>query len=450
MESVPSESSCTGMTVLPGWAVSGTMHAPGSKSLAQRCLLAAFLAEGQTRVRGVPACQDVEGLLGALRGLAGGGWGQDGTYEGGAWTFMGPEKQHTAVRVGESGTCARLLTACVALGGHGRGPVHIIPEGSLGSRTSPALVEALKKAGACISSGSEGGAAPDSGWPMIVIPVDCPAKLTLLNPSSSQEVSALLFALAAKGGGILSVEGVLPSEPYIRMTQSVLGEFGVEVAEVGGQFTVAGTMRAPAHEIVVEPDASAAAVLLAAGCLSGGTVQVPGLTSRSVQGDLRIIEHLRAFGCRGKMEAQGLRASGIPCRGAEIDLVGEPDLAPVLAVVGAMACYHSGEPALLKGLGTLEGKESPRLSGLANTLGRMGWEVRTGPDWLGVDAAPVRAVDVASPMALDPEGDHRMAFAYALLGLGFSGVRITGAACVGKSYPNFWTDLVGAGANIQG
>jgi 3-phosphoshikimate 1-carboxyvinyltransferase len=284
---------------------------------------------------------------------------------------------------------------------------------------------------------------------MDVDPVDCPPRLTIRNPSSSQEVSALLFALAARGGGAVTVEGAIPSEPYLRMTESVLSEFGVEVDERDGLFTVAGTLSAPAAEIAVEPDASAAAALLAAGCISGGKVRVAGLTSQSVQGDLRIIEHLRAFGCCGTVEAEGTTASGIPRRGAKIDLVGEPDLAPILAAVAAMACLHSGEPSLLEGLGTLEGKESPRLSGLAKALSLLGWQVRSGSDWLGVDAAPGGPPDGAGPVALDPAGDHRMAFAFALLGLGFTGVRIPGCGCVGKSYPNFWEDLHRAGANIQ-
>jgi len=284
---------------------------------------------------------------------------------------------------------------------------------------------------------------------MDIEPVDCPSRLHIRNPSSSQEVSALVLALAARGGGVLAVEGAIPSEPYLRMTCSVLAEFGVEVDEANGLLRATGILRAPASEIVVEPDASAAAVLLAAGCMSGGSVRISGLTSDSMQGDLRIIEHLRAFGCKAALEEGGVTAGGLPSRGAEIDLAAEPDLAPVLAVVGALACFHSGEGSLLKGLGTLEGKESPRLSGLAAALRHLGWQVRTGPDWLSVEAAPTRAPQAAAPVVLDPADDHRMAFAFALLGLGFTGVRIPGSSCVSKSYPDFWEDLGRAGANIQ-
>ena len=98
--------------------------------------------------------------------------------------------------------------------------------------------------------------------------------------------------------------------------------------------------------------------------------------------------------------------------------------------------------------GTLEGKESPRLSGLAQILRRVGWQVRAGADWLSVDAAPVRQPEGGGPVTLDSMGDHRMAFAGALLGLGYTGMRITGHECVGKSYPNFWTDLAQAGVKI--
>ncbi|MDE0915349.1 MAG: hypothetical protein OSB57_09225 [Planctomycetota bacterium] len=447
METTTSESGRTGVTVLPGGSVSGPMYPPGSKSLAQRYLLAAFLAEGPTRLAGVPECLDVEAMLGALRSLAGSGWGQDGNFVGGAWPLQGSPK--TSLSLGESGTCARLLTACVALGGQGRGSVHFRPEGTLVSRTSPALGESLVAAGANLGTRFKAEAPPVLGWPLTVEPVDCPPCLTIRDPSSSQEVSGLLFALAARGGGTVAVEGVIPSEPYVRMTESVLEEFGVQVDEVDGLFTVTGALMAPAHTITIEPDASAAAVLLAAGCISGGTVRIPGLTSDSVQGDLRVIEYLQAFGCRGAVDAEGAMAGGVPSRGAKIDLSGEPDLAPVMAVVGAIACLRSGEPSVLEGLGTLEGKESPRLSGLAEVLRRLGWQVRTGPDWLSVDAAPTDFHGGAPPVPIDSKGDHRIAFTLSLLGVAHVGVRIVGADCVGKSYPNFWADLAGAGANIE-
>ncbi len=448
METTTSESNRPGVTILPGQSVEGTMGVPGSKSLAQRHLLAAFLAQGRTQVECVPECGDVEALLGALRCLAGDEWGQDGVYEGGAWASSEAHGERTTLSAGESGTAARLLTACLALGGPSRGPVHLAVEGSLALRCSRALIESLVGAGAMLGPPSVLQAAPDSSWPLDIDPVACPGQLTLRDPASSQEISALLFALAARGGGRLTVRGSMPSEPYIRMTESVLADFGVQVDEVDGLFSVTGRLRAPAHALVVEPDASAAAVVLAAGCVSGGGVRVPGLTSSSTQGDLRIIEYLRTFGCHGKVDSEEAMASGIPCRGGTINLSGEPDLAPVLAVVAAMACLHSGEPSRLEGLGTLEGKESPRLSGLAQILRRLGWQVRAGADWLSVDAAPVRQPEGGGPVTLDSMGDHRMAFAGALLGLGYTGMRITGHECVGKSYPNFWTDLAQAGVKI--
>ena len=449
METTTSESNGTGVLVLPGRCIEGVIRVPGSKSLAQRHLLAAFLAQGRTQVEGVPECGDVEALLRALRGLAGDEWGQDGAHEGGAWAPREPLGERTTLSAGESGTAARFLTACLAFGGPSKGPVHLVAEGSLALRRSRALIESLVGAGASLRSHSATQTASDVAWPMDIDPVACPEQLTLRDPASSQEISALLFALAARGGGCLTVSGSMPSEPYIRMTESVLADFGVQVDEADGLFSVTGRLRAPAHPLVVEPDASAAAVVLAAGCISGGAVRIPGLTSSSTQGDLRIIDYLGTFGCHGKVDSEGAMASGIPGKGGTLNLSGEPDLAPVLAVVAAMACFHSGEPSLLEGLGTLEGKESPRLSGLAQILRRVGWQVRAGADWLSVDAAPVRQPEGGGPLTFDSMGDHRMAFAGALLGLAYTGIRITGSECVGKSYPNFWTDLAQAGANIR-
>jgi 3-phosphoshikimate 1-carboxyvinyltransferase len=433
------------VTILPGGVIEGEMCVPGSKSMAQRQLLAAFLAAGRTRIQGLPEGQDVQALLGALRVLAGSDWGRDGTFQGGAWGSQPRGAGERVLSVGESGTAARLLTACLALGGSSQGPLRLVPEGSLRTRSSQALLEALEQAGARASSSGQGGAS----WPLSIEPVDCPENLILRNPRSSQEVSGLLFALAARGAGTLTIHGSIPSAPYVRMTRCVLAEFGVRVEERGRCLEVNGELRAPAHAIQVEPDASSAAVALAAGCLGGGTVRVRGLGSNSAQGDVRILEYLRAFGCSASEDADGFVASGAPCRGATLDLRGEPDLAPILAVLGAMACVNSGQATRLEGLGTLDDKESPRLTGLARVLDQLGWQVNTGRDWLAVEGAPLRPPEQPLPRPLDPAGDHRMAFAFALLGLSFTGVRILGPECVRKSYPNFWEHLARLGARIS-
>ena len=183
--------------------------------------------------------------------------------------------------------------------------------------------------------------------------------------------------------------------------------------------------------------ASAAAVALAAGCISGVELRVPAPAAGSTQGDWRIIEHLRAFGCQIEVAGGELNTKGGPQRGAELDLSGEPDLAPPIAAVAAHAALTLRESTVLSGLHTLDGKESPRGAVLCDGLQRAGFHcdwndpiMRIGPGAGGPDA-----------LCLDSRGDHRMAFAFALLGVSLPGVSVGGAGSIAKSWPNFWSSM---------
>jgi len=183
-------------------------------------------------------------------------------------------------------------------------------------------------------------------------------------------------------------------------------------------------------------------VALAAACLSGGELQVRGLTSSSQQGDVAVIEHLEAFGCSAGEEAGALWARDRPTRGAELDLARTPDLAPVLAAVaGAVALADLGT-SHLTGLQTLPGKESSRIEVLASALKAIGLQVRATARDLTI--APGRPNH--GPLELDPKGDHRMAFAFGLLGLVREDLSVRGAGCVAKSWPGFWDDMEQVGA----
>ena len=263
-------------------------------------------------------------------------------------------------------------------------------------------------------------------------------ELTLEQPTSSQEVSALLLALAcAPGGGRLEVFGEVPSRPYVDLTRRVLADFGVRVDPTAAGYAVAGL---PSRDLPyrVEADASLAAVVLGAAAVTAGEVETVGVTARSAQGDVRIVDHLRAFGCEAEFTPDGLGARGAATRRAELDLAGEPDLAPVLAAVGAA----SGQGCRLTGLETLPGKESSRIRVLAEGLRRAGWPVEDDERSLTVHAG----APGTGPVRLDPHGDHRMAFAFALLSLARPGIRVTDPGCVAKSWPGFWDALEGLGA----
>jgi 3-phosphoshikimate 1-carboxyvinyltransferase len=343
----------------PASRVCGTFRPGGSKSLAQRALLLAALAEGTSEIDGLADDEDVRAALDLLE-AAGVACERSGAR---ARVAGSPPAAHPGgaaagrVHVGESGTLARLATAWLALARADGARWTIAASGSLLFRRSAPLFEALRAAGVVLARQNLPGT-----WPVeLAAP---PRAMALQRPVSSQEVSGLHLALAARHGEHeLAVLGPIPSAPYVRMTARLLATFGASIEEAveGARerlYLVRGPLAAPGAPVRIEPDASSAAVALAAACLTGGELVVPDLERSSLQGDVRIVEHLAAFGCEARHGAEGLVARGFPARGAELDLGGEPDLAPVLAAVAAGAALRAGATSVLHGLATLPGRRA--------------------------------------------------------------------------------------------
>jgi 3-phosphoshikimate 1-carboxyvinyltransferase len=433
----------------PDSCVRGTFRPGGSKSLAQRALCLAAVAHGECEIGGLGEAEDVRATLDLLEAL-----GVPLERLGASSVRVtgvppGPGAglaARGAVNVGESGTLARLATALLALASRSGARWTIAASGTLLFRRSLPLFATLRAAGVELARQNLPGT-----WPVELVSAAPPAELVLARPVSSQEVSGLLAALAAHGDErVLAVRGPIPSAAYVRMTLRCLADFGACVEdrsprEGERRHHVQGPLRAP-RRLVVEPDASSAAVVLAAACLSGGEVLVPGLARDSTQGDVRIVQHLAAFGCEARFDARGLAARGFPSRGAELQLDETPDLAPVLCAVAAGAALHTGATSVLTGLGTLPGKESDRLSVLAAGLRQLGLEVAAGKDFLRI--APGRAESARGPVFLDPRADHRMAFAFALLGCLRGDVFVCDPGSVAKSWPSYWSDVQRLGARL--
>lgn len=453
------ESTTSILGLCPGGTLHGELRVPGSKSIAQRALIAAGIAGGATSIAGLPDGDDVTSALALIEAC---GARVEKLAPRAVRVHGRPPGPHrglearSAVDVGESGTLARLATAAIGLCGRVGTEFEIRARGSLRTRKSPALFRALAAAGVGLQATETADVAQATErWPVRVVPIGPPSSLSILDPSSSQEVSALLLALAAYPDTIeLVVRGVIPSRPYLELTCDVLARFGAHIERVtttsGEAWHVRGPLVPPADPYTIEADASSAAVALAAACLADGALRVPGITRDSRQGDVRIVSYLRAFGCDADSDASSIGARGRPTRGADLDLTGEPDLAPVLAAVAASVALGGHGPdacTRLRGLSTLQGKESARISVLAEGLGSLGLAIEATDDELVI--RPGTGERRARELVLDPHADHRMAFAFALVGLSAEGVRVRDAGCVAKSWPSFWRDIERAGARLS-
>ena len=428
----------------------GALRLPPSKAQAQRAILLAGLAPGHSLLFGLGEawCDDVTRAVALLGTL-----GRPASPEpGGALRVVGEGCGHAGgirpagpLRVGESGTLARIATAIAAL--CCRGAVEVRGAGTLGRRSSVPLVAALEGAGARVAPVQ--GAAP-GGWPLVVDGVGPPPDLVLVDPVSSQELTALLVVAAAYPDAIqVHLQGDLPSSPYVELTRDVLEAFGVEAVDLPPRpgharcLEVRGSLR-PAR-VELEPDASAAAVGLAAAALVGGLVRVPGPWAASRQGDADAPTFLAALGAPAERRDDVLVCSGRAGHGAELDLSGHPDLAPPLAAVAIHLALGAEATTRLTGLATLRRKESDRLAGLVTMARAVGAgarvDERDGDASLVLEPGP----GPSGPVRIDPAGDHRIAFAGALVGLTVPGLVVTDPTCVGKSWPGFWDDLAALG-----
>lgn len=427
---------------LPGYPLQGRARVPPSKSWAQRALLAASVCADSTRLVGIGSSADVRACSAlianvgavvqrlapqalAIRGVP------PGPHRG--WQAAQP------LDLGESGTLARCATAIGALCGWAGHPLRLEARGTLLRRHSAPLLISLAKSGVRVEYHGRRHA-----WPLSVTPLGPPSQLTLVDPLSSQELSALLLAGAAYPDELeVLVQGQVPSVPYVELTAQCLRRFGVHVEHHGNRWRVRGPLRAPGEPLSIELDASSAAIVLAAGVLSGGSVEVVGIPLDSAQPDLAIVRCLQAMGAHAQHTGAALQASGSLQRACQLDLEPCPDLAVVIAALAAAHAWQGGGVSELRGLGTLPGKESSRLEVLARGFEAAGIAAQAGPDWLRI--GPRQARD-AQPCQLDPQGDHRMAFAFALLSLVRPGIQVLDPDCVRKSWPQFWTECLRLGA----
>jgi 3-phosphoshikimate 1-carboxyvinyltransferase len=426
----------------PATRASGTLRLPGSKSISNRTLLLAALAEGTTAVRGLLDSDDTRVMLEALRQL---GVAIVPGAQPGEWSVTGapagfPVKE-ASIFLGNAGTAFRSLAAVLALG-EGRYRLHGVAR--MHERPIGDLVDALRQAGARIDY--EGG----EGYPPLAIwPRDRAGGATVRvgGEVSSQYLTGLLLALGATGGGVrVEVAGELISRPYVEMTLALMERFGVRVSREGWQaFTVpAGARYRSPGAIDVEGDASSASYFLAAGLLGGGPLRVEGVGRGALQGDVRFTEVIEAMGGRVAWGDGWIEVTGRPpLAPLDMDLNAIPDAAMTAAV---LALFATG-PSRLRNIASWRVKETDRLAAMATELRKLGAAVEEGADYLAITPPRgfVRGEQARERVAIDTYDDHRMAMCFALAAFGPVPIRINDPGCVSKTFPDFfdaWSRVV--------
>ncbi|MEW6253623.1 MAG: 3-phosphoshikimate 1-carboxyvinyltransferase [Planctomycetota bacterium] len=424
------ERSGNDVRVHPTGPVVGAVRPPGSKSLTNRCLACAALADGRSVLRGASFADDTFAMV---RGLAQLGVRTETLTPRAELHVFGARGNLTGdevtINVGGAGTAMRFLAALACLG-HGRRRL----DGSARMRARPIgqLVGALQQLGARI--GYEAG----EGYPPLTVVGGglTGGEVAFADPPSSQFLSAVLMvAPYAAHDVLIRIDGEVPSRPYVDMTVDVMRSMGVEAVEHAGRFVVPAYQRYQGGEFAVEPDASAATYFWAAAAVTGGRVRVAGLTRQSRQGDVRFADVLGRMGCVVSEDERGLTVAAPadgPLQGVTVDLNDMPDTVQTLAVV---ALFAAG-PTEIHNVANLRVKETDRLAALSTELTRLGARVEERPD--GLTIHPPNRI---SPAAIATYDDHRMAMSFAVAGLAAEGIVIRDAGCVRKSYPGFFEAL---------
>jgi len=416
--------------------ITATVRPPGSKSITNRALVCAALADGESTLDGALVSDDTHvmidslGRIGISVDVQGDGVQGDGTrlkVQGSAGAVPASSAD---LFIGNSGTTVRFLTAFVALG---EGTYRLDGVERMRERPIGDLLLALKQLGIAAESELKTGCPP-----VVVKTSGLPGgKASVRGDISSQYLSGLLMvAPCAKGPVEIVIDGQLVSQPYVRMTLEVMKSFGVAIDASAGlsSFGTAGKQVYRSQEYSIEPDASAASYFWAAAAIAGGSVTVEGLSSRSLQGDVGVVDVLEQMGCSVEQAENSITVTGGKLRGVHVDMNPISDMVQTIA---AVALFAEGTTRIT-GVAHNRHKETDRIGALATELRKLGATVQELED--GLEITPGKLTGAR----IETYDDHRMAMSLALVGLKVPGVEILNPGCTTKTYPHYFRDLAQA------
>lgn len=420
---------------------------PGSKSITNRALILAALADGRSTLRGALDSDDTRVMIDSLRRL---GIEVMAEEEGETLHVSGQggciPAQVAELFVGNSGTSVRFLTALCALG-KGRYRLDGVPR--MRERPMGDLLDALHELG--VEAISEAG----NGCPPLRVQGAGRLKggrVRLRAEASSQFVTALLMVGPCAQGAV-EIEIVGQLRPfYVEITRRMMAQWDVVSSAAGGedetppdanQHEIPLTYRIPAGQKYVsqaayrvEPDASSASYFFAAAALTGGRVTVPGMNAQALQGDIRFAtEILTAMGCTVRQGAEGITVVGPSpgelC-GIDRDMSAVSDTSLTLAALAPFA----NSPTRVRNIAHARLQECDRIRAACTELSRLGVIVEEHTD--GFTIYPAAQI---TPATIQTYHDHRVAMSFALIGLRAPGVTIADPGCVAKTFPDFWSRL---------
>lgn len=416
--------------------LSGEVTAPPSKSYTHRAFMIALLAKGESRITKPLLGYDTMATIDAARNL-----GAEIVQEGDVWRVRGTggnirPSTHT-IDARNSGTTIRMMSAIAALS---QRSIRLTGDESILKRPMGPLVEALEGLGA--KARCEG---PEGRPPVVVGGGLVGGDVEITGGVSSQFISALLLvAPYAKKDVKLTITEDLRSKPYVEITLELLDVIGAKIKRDRKltEFDVRGGQTFRPIDLTIPGDFSSAAFVLGGAALTGSTVRVNNLNIEGAQGDKRIVKLLEEFGAEVRVRGDVVEVSGVgELSGVEVDCGDNPDLVPVLAVLGSVA---DGRTRLLN-IPHLRFKETDRLRALSTELRKLGAEIEERPDELKIDG-----VEKLKGARLSSYGDHRMAMAFAVAGLVARGeTSVDGVESIPVSYPSFVEDMRKLGAKIE-
>ena len=407
----------------PDGLLNASISVPGSKSIANRALICALLAEGESRITGLPDGDDTAVILDVLDQMKRLTRVENAVIVSGSRIVKLPG----IIDAQLAGTSSRFLTAVACLGAN---TCVIDGAAPLRSRPMADLHDALVAIGAHIVPLGDPGHLPVSVEAGQVLG----GRISIRGDVSSQFISALMLIGPMLDDGLfIDIVGDLVSRSYVEMTAAVMKNFGATVNVGDAEIVISSSGYVPC-EYWVEPDFSSAAFPLAALALRQGSIRIPGVMQASLQGDAEIGNILSAMGCslsvtkgtyalmRGEMTLSGITVNMADCS----------DLVPAMAV----AMLFANSQSQISGVGFIRKKESDRLGDLAHELRKIGAEIE-----VQVDGLLIQPLLTPQPAVLDTHHDHRLAMAFSLLALAIPGVEISNPGVVSKSWPSYFIDM---------